>query len=236
MVRVKTQAIVALDYHSLDDALSLVRTLGDLCRFYKIGSGLFTAAGPTAVAAVRELGCDVFLDLKFHDIPSTVRAAVRGAAAHGVRLVTVHASGGRMMLEAAIAGANAGGRCGVLAVTVLTSLDAETLGRAWGRRPPPNVGEEVMRLAALAAEAGAEGIVCSGQEAPGVRARYGDRLALVIPGVRFADGTADDQVRVVTPRAARDAGAAYVVVGRAVTAAPDPRAAMAAVAADLASA
>jgi orotidine-5'-phosphate decarboxylase len=232
---VTTEPIVALDYFTLGDALSLVRTLGRLCRFYKVGSELFTAVGPAAVAAVRDLGSDVFLDLKFHDIPNTIRAAVRTAAAHGVRLVTVHASGGRAMLEAAVEGAGPDHRCGVIAVTVLTSLAADTLGAVWGR-PVPGVAGEVVRLAALALDAGVHGIVCSGEEAAAVRTRYGDRLALVVPGVRLAGDPADDQARVVTPAAARAAGARYVVVGRTVTAAPDPRAAMAAVVEELGSA
>ena len=227
-----TDPIVALDHFTLDDALSMVRTLEGLCSFYKIGSELFTAVGPSAVTAVRDLGCDVFLDLKFHDIPSTVRAAVRTAAAQGVRLVTAHASGGRAMLEAAVEGARGREACGVVAVTVLTSLSAESLGGAWGRSVG-DVTDEVMRLAAVAADAGAEGIVCSGEEAQAVRRRYGDRLTVVVPGVRLAHGAAHDQARVVTPAAARAAGARYVVVGRAVTAAPDPRVAMAAVAKEL---
>jgi orotidine-5'-phosphate decarboxylase len=232
---VTTEPIVALDYFTLGDAVSLVRTLGRLCRFYKVGSELFTAVGPAAVAAVRDLGSDVFLDLKFHDIPNTVRAAVRTAAAHGVRLVTVHASGGRAMLEAAVEGAGPHHPCGVIAVTVLTSLAADTLGAVWGRSVSGVTGE-VMRLAALAADAGVHGIVCSGEDAAAVRTRYGDRLALVVPGVRLAGEPAHDQARVVTPAAARAAGARYVVVGRTVTAAPDPRAAMAAVVEELDSA
>jgi orotidine-5'-phosphate decarboxylase len=210
----------------------MVRTLGGLCRFYKIGGELFTAAGPAAVAAVRDLGCDVFLDLKFHDIPNTVRAAVRTAAAQGVRLVTVHASGGLAMLEAAVDGAGQGQPCGVVAVTVLTSLTPETLGAAWGRTIA-DIDREVLRLAALAAEAGAHGVVCSGHEAAAVRARYGDRLVPVVPGVRLEQGPTHDQARVVTPLMARKAGARYVVLGRAVTAAGDPRAAMAAAVEDL---
>jgi orotidine-5'-phosphate decarboxylase len=184
------------------------------------------------VSAVRELDCDVFLDLKFHDIPNTVRAAVRTAAAHAVRLVTVHASGGQAMMEAAVEGAGRHQSCGVVAVTVLTSLTAESLGAAWGR-PVSDVSEEVLRLAKIAADAGAHGIVCSGAEATDVRARYGKRLALVVPGVRLAHGATHDQARVITPSAAREAGASYVVIGRAVTAAPDPRAAMGAVVEDL---
>jgi orotidine-5'-phosphate decarboxylase len=232
VAKLTTEPIVALDYFTLGDALSMVRTLGGLCRFYKVGSELFTAVGPAAVSAVRDLGCDVFLDLKFHDIPNTVRAAVRTAAAHGARLVTVHASGGRAMLEAAVEGAGRHQPCGVIAVTVLTSLTAETLGTAWGRQAPV-VTDEVIRLAALAADAGAHGIVCSGDEASAVRARYRDRLALVVPGVRPSHGPTHDQARVVTPTAARTAGARYVVVGRAVTAVRDSRAAMAAVVEEL---
>jgi orotidine-5'-phosphate decarboxylase len=229
---VTTEPIVALDQVRLDDALSTVRTLGGLCRFYKVGSELFTAVGPAAVTAVRELGCDVFLDLKFHDIPNTVRAAVRTAAAYGIRLVTVHASGGRAMLEAAVDGASRHQACGVVAVTILTSLTGETLEAVWGR-PVPAVADDVMRLAALAADAGIHGIVCAGEEAAAVRARYGERLALVVPGVRLAGGPAHDQARVVTASAARAAGARYVVIGRAVTTAADPRAAMAAVVEEL---
>ena len=227
-----TEPIVALDYFTLGDALSIVRTLGGLCRFYKIGSELFTAVGPTAITAVRELGCDVFLDLKFHDIPNTVRAAVRSAASHGARLVTAHASGGQAMLEAAVEGAGRHDAGGIVAVTVLTALTADGLGSARGREVSA-LTDEVMRFAALAAGAGAEGIVCSGKEAPAVGARFGDRLALVVPGVRLAHGDAHDQARVVTPAAARAAGARYVVVGRAVTATPDPRAAMTAVVEEL---
>jgi orotidine-5'-phosphate decarboxylase len=229
---VTTEAIVALDYSSLGDALVMVRSLERLCRFFKVGSELFTAAGPAAVAAVRDRGCDVFLDLKFHDIPNTVGAAVRSAAAHGVRLVTVHASGGRAMLEAAVQASAVSDRCDVLAVTVLTSLRADTLAEASGR-PVDGVAAEVERLAGMAAEAGAYGVVCSGEEAARVRARFGDRLALVIPGVRMTAGEAHDQARVVTPAAARAAGARYVVIGRAVTASPDPAAAMRAVLEDL---
>ena len=227
-----TEPIVALDYFTLGDALSMVRTLGSLCRFYKIGSELFTAAGPAGITAVRDLGSDVFLDLKFHDIPNTVRAAVRTAAAHGVRLLTVHASGGRAMLEAAVEGAGRDQPCGVIAVTVLTSLTADSMGAIYGR-PVRSVSEEVLRLAAVAADSGAHGVVCSGQEAGAVRAGFGDRLALVVPGIRLAQGASHDQARVVTPAAARAAGARYIVVGRPVTGAPDPGAAMAAVLEDL---
>jgi orotidine-5'-phosphate decarboxylase len=226
VVRVTTEPIVALDYSALRDAVTLVRTLGPLCRFYKVGSELFTAVGPAAVAAVRDLGCEVFLDLKFHDIPNTVRAAVQSAEAQGVRLVSVHASGGASMLTAAVEGAARSEQCGIVAVTVLTSLSGAALAAAWGRESVA-VDAEVMRLADLSAAAGVYGVVCGGAEAAAVRSRHGDRLALIVPGVRVADTSAHDQARVVTPGAARAAGARFVVVGRAVTADPDPRAVMA---------
>jgi orotidine-5'-phosphate decarboxylase len=175
------------------------------------------------VRRVRERGADVFLDLKLHDIPNTVAGGVRGAAAMGARLVTVHATGGLAMLRAAV---DAGGSdCGILAVTVLTSLTADEIATSWGRTSL-DVGDEVLRLAELAAEAGAHGVVCSGREARGVRDRLGDRLAVLVPGVRAAGGAAQDQARVVTPSEAAAAGATYVVIGRMVTAASDRQAAM----------
>lgn len=224
--------IVALDVPDSLSALGLVDRLGGACRFYKIGSELFTAEGPRIVAEVRGRGCDVFLDLKFHDIPNTVRSAAAAAAAQGVRLLTVHAEGGEAMVRAAVEGA--GAACGVLAVTVLTSLDAPAVAAGWGRDPGTLVMEtEVLRLAELAAGAGARGIVCSGQEARAVRARFAARLELLIPGIRLAGGEAHDQARVVTPTEAKELGATYVVLGRAVTRAADPVSAMQAVSAEL---
>ena len=222
--------IVALDVPAAAPALSLVRTLGDACRFYKIGLELFTAEGPAVVRAVRDGGNDIFLDLKFHDIPNTVRGATRSAASLGARLLTVHGSGGRAMLEAAVEGAGQG--CGVLAVTVLTSMDAAGQAAAWGRSQM-TVRDEVLRLADLARAAGAHGIVCSGEEAAAVRERHGDALRLLVPGIRLAGGATHDQARVVTPAAAAAAGASYLVLGRAVTGAADPGSAMAEVAAQL---
>ena len=215
--------IVALDVPHAEGALQLVRALGAACRFYKVGSELFTAAGPRVVHALREAGCEVFLDLKFHDIPNTVRAGVRSASALGARLVTVHASGGRAMLEAAVEGAGQG--CDVLAVTVLTSHDAASLGESWGRTVR-DVRAEVLRLAALARAAGVPGIVCSGAEAAAVRAAHGERLRMLVPGVRLPGGASHDQARVVTPADAAAGGASWIILGRAVTAAPDPAAAM----------
>jgi len=222
--------IVALDVPSAAAALALARSLGESCRFYKVGSELFVGEGPAIVRALRdELGADVFLDLKFHDIPNTVAGAVARAVALGVRLLTVHASGGRAMLEAAQGAA--GSACGVLGVTVLTSFDDVSLGRAWGR-VSVDVEDEVLRLADDAVTAGLHGIVCSGAEAAVTRA-HGDRLALLVPGIRLAGGASHDQRRVMTPGAAQAAGARYLILGRAVTAAADPRVAMAAVLADL---
>jgi orotidine-5'-phosphate decarboxylase len=222
--------IVALDVPTAEAALTMARALGERCRFYKVGSELFTASGPRIVEALRgDIGAEVFLDLKFHDIPNTVAAAVRSAAALGARLVTVHASGGRAMLDAARGAAEeaSDGRCGILAVTVLTSFDAASVAEAWGRTDSLEVESEVLRLAGIAAEAALHGIVCSGREAGVVRGRFGDRLALLVPGIRLAGGDAHDQRRVMTPAAAQAAGARYLILGRAVTSAADPAAAMA---------
>lgn len=227
-----TIPIVALDYPTAAAALALVDALGDSCRFYKIGSELFTAEGPKVVREVQAREGSVFLDLKFHDIPNTVSGAVRNAARLGVRLLTVHASGGVAMLRAAAEAAASVPDCGVLAVTVLTSLDSQALGQSWGRTVP-DVNAEVLRLAELASDAGLHGIVCSGLEAAQVRTRFGDRLATLVPGVRLPGGATQDQARVVTPRAAREAGARYIILGRAVTAAAAPLDAMKSVRADL---
>lgn len=231
--------ILALDVSNAEDALELVEYLGARCRFYKVGNELFTATGPGIVRELRARGCDVFLDLKFHDIPNTVAGGVRSAAKLGARLVTVHAAGGRPMLEAAArASREAGDACDVLAVTVLTSLKASDAAEAWGRREALAVEDEVVRLAALACAAGIPGVVCGGTEASAVRARFGDQLATLVPGVRAApvEGqprSTHDQARVVTPAQAAAAGAKYVVVGRMVTAAPDKLAAMDQVVAEL---
>ncbi len=216
--------IVALDVPSVGDAMALVNRLGDSCRYYKVGCELFTAAGPHVVSAIRELGHHVFLDLKLHDIPNTVRGAARSAARIGASLLTVHASGGVEMMRAAVEGAGDG--CGILAVTILTSFDADGVAAAWGREASLSIETEVERLAGMAAAAGTHGIVCSGHEAALVRSRHGDRLAPLVPGIRFASGDVHDQSRVVTPAGAVAAGARYLVLGRAVTGAADPREAM----------
>jgi orotidine-5'-phosphate decarboxylase len=221
--RSSTTPIVALDYPDSVSALRLVSLLGESCRFYKVGSELFTASGPSVVEEIRRTGCDVFLDLKLHDIPNTVAAAMRRIRGMGVRLATVHASGGRPMIEAAVEAA--GKDCGVLAVTVLTSLNSASLGEVLGVGEA-DVAESVIRLAALASTGGARGIVCSGEEARFVRARFGPTLELLVPGVRLPGDAVGDQSRVVTPEEAAAAGADYIVLGRTVTAATSPEAAM----------
>lgn len=212
--------IVALDFPRADVALKMVERLGDVCKFYKVGGELFTAAGPQVVQALRALGNDVFLDLKLHDIPNTVRGAARSAAEIGAKLLTVHATGGREMIAAAVEGA--GTRCGVLGVTILTSLDAAMLRSAWGRKTLEVYGE-VLRLAGDCADEGAHGVVCSGQEASKIGAKYGDKLKLLVPGIRVAGGKVDDQKRAVTAAEAAKAGANYIVLGRMITEAKDPR-------------
>lgn len=215
--------IVALDFPDAERAMTLVQTLDEQCRFYKVGSELFTASGADIIQWLRDTGCDVFLDLKFHDIPNTVAGAMRNVAKMGVRLATVHASGGSKMMKAAVDAA--GADCGVLAVTILTSLDDAQLGEAWGRARV-DVQNEVLRLAELARESGVHGIVCSGEEAMAVHSRHGSHLKLLVPGIRLPGDAAGDQARIVTPEAASEAGASYIVVGRSVTTAKDPREAM----------
>lgn len=232
---VRTTAIVALDVPDFASAKALVGQLGPHCTFYKVGLELFTAAGPDMVRWLRDAGKEVFVDLKLHDIPNTVQSAARNVARLGASLLTVHASGGTSMVAAAVEGANEGAGahpCGILGVTILTSLDADSVGANWGRSAV-NVEAEVLRLAGLTREAGAAGIVCSGHEAGAVHRVYGDRLGLLVPGIRLAGGEAHDQRRVMTPEAAAKAGATWIIMGRAVTGAADPVAAMAQVQAQL---
>jgi orotidine-5'-phosphate decarboxylase len=233
LVTTRAVPIVVLDYPNATEARRMVEELGELCRFYKVGSELYTAEGPDFVKFLQTRGNSVFLDLKFHDIPNTVRGAVRSAATLGVRLLTVHASGGRSMMEAAVdAAAAAREKCEVLAITILTSLDDETLSSVWDRKVG-SMEAEVLRLAAIARDAGVPGVVCSGHEAAAVRQRFGNDFVTLVPGVRLAGGDRQDQARVVTPRQAADAGARYVVIGRTVTAAKSPRDAMEKVLSDL---
>ncbi|HUQ99155.1 MAG TPA: orotidine-5'-phosphate decarboxylase [Gemmatimonadaceae bacterium] len=214
--------IVALDFPTSELAVAMVDRIGDVCKFYKVGSELFTGAGPQIVQTLRALGKDVFLDLKFHDIPNTVRGAAKSAAATGAKLITVHASGGRDMVAAAVEGA--GEHCGVLGVTILTSMDTTTLKAASGRKTIEVYGE-VLRLAGECAAVGAFGVVCSGLEVQKIKGKYGDQLQLVVPGIRPAGGKkTDDQKRTVTAAEAAKAGASYLVFGRMITEAKDPKA------------
>lgn len=218
MTDLRAHPIIALDVPSLAATRELVERLGPEADYVKVGLELFTAEGPPVVEWLRAAGKRVFLDLKLHDIPNTVRGAARSAAAMGASLLTVHGYGGAPMVEAAVEGA--GADTGILVVTVLTSFDAPGLGVALGRETP-EMGEEVVRLSRVAEKAGAHGVVCSGHEVRAVRATY-PRLRPLVPGIRLAGGAAHDQARITTPERAADDGAAYLVLGRAVTESPDP--------------
>lgn len=220
------RVIVPLDVESSDEALTWVDRLGDQGEFYKVGLELYTRAGPEVVRELIDRGKRVFLDLKLHDIPNTVAGAVRAATDLGVDLLTVHASGGPTMLDAAARARSGGLR--VLAVTVLTSLSPDEMSTVWGREIR-SVREEVGRLAVLAQEAGMDGIVASALEASWVRSQVGDDFMIVTPGIRPAGADRGDQSRVATPTDAIRAGADYLVVGRPIMQAADPAAALAAV-------
>jgi orotidine-5'-phosphate decarboxylase len=225
--------IIPLDVPDLDSAVDLVDRLGDEADFYKVGLELYTRVGPPAVEMLQRCGKRVFLDLKLHDIPNTVAGAVRSASELGVDLLTLHAQGGAPMLEAA-AGAR-GGRLRLLAVTVLTSLESAHLEAVWGRSVD-DTAVEVHRLARMAAAAGIDGVVSSPLEAASLRSLLGPEVILVTPGIRPTGSPIGDQRRFATPADAVRAGADYLVVGRPVTQAPDPGAALAAVLAEIRSA
>jgi orotidine-5'-phosphate decarboxylase len=230
----RDRLIVALDVPGLAEADRLLESLAGLVATFKVGSPLFTAAGPAAVELVHKRGGRVFLDLKYHDIPAVVGGAVREAARLGVSLLTVHASGGRGMLEAAVEAArDAGGdRPRLLAVTVLTSLDRAALQTEL--QVPVAVEGQVTHLATLARAAGCDGVVASAHETPRLRLMLGPRTLIVTPGIRPTATAAGDQVRVATPAAAIRAGADLLVVGRPITGAADPAAAARAVLAEMA--
>lgn len=217
----RDRLIVALDTDSAEGALAIARAVSCEAKVAKVGMELFPRGGPALVRSIREAGMDVFLDLKFCDIPNTVAGAVRSAAALGVRFTTVHASGGRAMLRAAAEAARGTGTT-VLAVTVLTSLDDSDLaeiGYASG------AADVVGRLTRIALEEGIGGIVCSPAEAAAVRRAAGDGAVIVTPGVRLPEDDRGDQKRVLSPDEAAAAGADFIVVGRPVTRAADPGAA-----------
>jgi orotidine-5'-phosphate decarboxylase len=229
----RSSLIVALDFDSLSSAAKFAKQISDLVGMFKIGAQLFTAAGPAAVKEIAALGPGVFLDLKFHDIPNTVAGAVLSAAAMpGVQLMNVHALGGRAMLHAAAQAISAGvpmdaDRPRLLAVTVLTSMDGKAM-KDVGIGGSPK--ERAVRLAKFAKAAGADGVVASVQEAKEIRKACGRDFLIVTPGVRpkgkdKSDAKQDDQARTATPTEAIKAGADFLVVGRPILAASDPRAA-----------
>ncbi|TAN22945.1 MAG: orotidine-5'-phosphate decarboxylase [Acidobacteria bacterium] len=222
--------ILALDVAGEAAALAWVERVGRRVGLVKVGLELFVAAGPALVRKLRQRGIGVFLDLKLHDIPNTVAGAVRAAARCDVQMLTVHAAGGAAMLAAAAAAAPPG--LTLLGVTVLTSLDAAALQEL---NLPSTAAERVVAWARLCQRQGLGGIVCSAQEAAVVRQASGGGVKLIVPGIRPAGSTTGDQARVATPADAIRAGADYLVLGRAVTAAADPEAALEAVTQEIAS-
>lgn len=217
----ETPIIVALDFPDAASAAAMAERLDPTQCRVKIGKELFTAAGPQVLETLQSKGFEVFLDLKFHDIPNTTAAAVRSAAELGVWMVNVHASGGRRMMEACREALNSrtGPQPLLTAVTVLTSLEQEDLQEV-GIDIEPMV--QVQRLARLTQECGLDGVVCSAREAKTLRMALGDEFRLVTPGIRPADASADDQKRIVTPQQAMENGSTYLVIGRPITLAADP--------------
>lgn len=226
--------IVALDYADATSAMQLVQQLNPkVCRL-KVGKELFTAAGPQLVETLVGKGFDVFLDLKFHDIPNTTAKACAAAARLGVWMLNVHAAGGLAMMHAAREAVNNSGSSPLLiGVTVLTSMDQSALAQTG---VASDVQQQVLNLAKLTQQAGLDGVVCSAQEAPILSAALGREFCLVTPGIRPASASLDDQSRVVTPVDALQRGAHYLVIGRPITAAVDPLAALQAINRDISAA
>ncbi|MBQ4832378.1 orotidine-5'-phosphate decarboxylase [Pseudoalteromonas sp. MMG010] len=215
------KVLIALDYDEKQTALDFVKQLSpDTCRL-KVGKEMFTYFGPDFVKELIDLGFDVFLDLKFHDIPNTVAKAVTAAAKLGVWMVNVHASGGLEMMEKAKQALNEFGDKAplLIAVTVLTSMDEAQLKRLGITKSPQ---EQVMYLAKLTKEAGLDGVVCSAQEASVLKAELGQSFKLITPGIRPQGSDAGDQKRIMTPKQAIDAGSDYLVIGRPITQASNP--------------
>jgi len=210
-----------------------VAAVGESVSTFKVGMQLYTAEGPAVVHELVAAGRKVFLDLKYHDIPNTVASAVKEAAGLGVSMLTVHASGGSKMLRGAVDAAAANPSLMVLAVSVLTSMDAADLHEI---RVEGSVEKQVLALGKLAVESGCQGLVSSAREALALRKAYGDKFALVTPGVRPAGAEHGDQARVVTPAQALEAGSSHIVVGRPITAAKDPAAVARAILGELAGA
>jgi orotidine-5'-phosphate decarboxylase len=220
MEEARNRLIVALDVPNAAAAAAMVSQLEPCCRWFKVGLELFVSAGPAVLKPLVERGHSIFLDLKFNDIPNTVAGAVRSAAGLGVRMMTVHASGGPAMLAAARAALDGlADPPQLLAVTVLTSMDQAQLAAIGLKRPP---AEQVELLARMGQDAGINGFVCSPREVASLRALTGPKGVLVIPGIRPAGAAIGDQKRIATPAEALRAGASYLVVGRPITQAPDP--------------
>lgn len=215
----RQRLIVALDVSTAAAAQNIVAAVGDSAFTYKVGMQLYTAEGPRVVRELVASGRRVFLDLKYHDIPNTVGAAVAEAARLGVSMLTVHAAGSGRMLRAAVEAAQPRPEMMVLAVTVLTSMDTNDLEKIGIRG---SVEDSVVRLATIALANGCQGVVASAREASTLRTELGDNFAIVTPGVRPAGTDSGDQVRVVTPSEAIASGASYIVVGRPITDAADP--------------
>ncbi|MDX9874907.1 MAG: orotidine-5'-phosphate decarboxylase [Spongiibacteraceae bacterium] len=224
----KSPVVVALDYSSREQAEALAAQLDPARCRVKIGKELFTRSGPELVRSLQGAGFELFLDLKFHDIPNTVAAAVTAAAELGVWMVNVHATGGPAMMTAAREALRPFGADAplLIAVTVLTSMDRSQLA-ATGIDAEP--AEQVSRLARLAQECGLDGVVCSAQEAPQLRSERGSEFVLVTPGIRPASAAADDQQRIATPAAALANGSHYLVIGRPITRNENPAAALASI-------
>lgn len=229
-MKTREDIIIALDFESADEAESLVKMLGDLAVFYKVGLQLLTKAGPSAVRNLIAAGKKVFLDLKLHEIPNSVKGGVKAAGDLGASMVTVHASGGSAVLRAAAGAAREFSDLKVLAVTVITSMNDDDLDEIGVETP---VEEQVVRLAKLAIEAGCHGVVASPQEAGLLREVLPADALIVTPGTRMPDDAGTDQVRVATPGEAIEAGATYVVVGRPVSKSDHPVAALTAIANDI---
>lgn len=217
--------IVALDVDTGEKALGLVEKLKNDVRMFKVGSELFTSCGPKIIEDIKKSGCGIFLDLKYHDIPNTAAKAAASATRLGVSILNVHASGGADMMESSQAAAKEEAarlkieKPKVIAVTVLTSMDENNLKKTGIN---DNIEKQVLRLAGLAKTAGLDGVVASPSEVKLIREHAGKDFLIVTPGVRPKGASKDDQKRVATPREAIDNGADFIVVGRPITAAPDP--------------
>ncbi len=228
-----TEVIVALDYPTAEEALALVDTLGSAGDCYKVGLELFSREGPGVVGELIQRDKRVFLDLKLHDIPNTVARSVAAARELGVDFITVHATGGAPMMAAAAEAA--AGELMLLAVTVLTSMAVPDVELAWGRELE-SIRGEVVRLAGLAKESGVGGVVASAEGARALKRLVGSDLLVVTPGIRLGGDDPHDQAQVTTPADAAEAGADYLVVGRSITGARKPAAALARVRSELQSA